>query len=128
MRFSSGLRLAKLTSEPSLRRNRYLVGCPRAAANSILSTASGPDCFRLALSWDELKVAVTNSTVTPPRFKPETENVAEEEAVEPLRVAVAGTAVAAEPLNVNVTCDPTGTLRSEEHTSELQSLRHLVCR
>src|SRR5258705_8360789 len=27
-----------------------------------------------------------------------------------------------------VTVEGTGTLRSEEHTSELQSLRHLVCR
>src|SRR5258705_3737012 len=33
-----------------------------------------------------------------------------------------------EPLSIPVTFTTVATTRSEEHTSELQSLRHLVCR
>src|ERR1035441_10977547 len=67
--------------------------------------------------------AVTSSgaALTQPIFQPVNENVLPAELIVTVRSRIPGNEAIG-------TCSPLNTRRSEEHTSELQSLRHLVCR
>src|SRR5262245_64685439 len=97
------------------------LGNRNASLRSIAVSAAVPSCETLQLMSEHIRSAAGSR---PFAWTPACASLRQLLVEASVRPAESSTPSAISPASLSI-CDP---VRSEEHTSELQSLRHLVCR